>query len=204
MSQLGKSRGLTTLAPMPGRLREAVLAAVIASVLAGCGSDDEEGTIPPESSESMIAQLDAVEQSVASGDCDEATSRAEDLSDLVNDLPADVGIETKEALRGAAANLASLTADPAQCQPSGATGETGVEPTTEETEPTTTTTTETKTTDEETPTTDEGPDDEEQPPEEQQPTQEEPPPTDQGSGSGSGSGQPPSGGLGPGGEGEGR
>ncbi|MGH2954147.1 MAG: hypothetical protein ACRDK9_09025 [Solirubrobacterales bacterium] len=191
---------------MPGRLRETLLAAAIAAALAGCGSD-EDGTIPPADAESLLAQLDAVEESIADGECDEAQIRAQDLTDLVNELPAEVGTETKEALREASDNLVGLAAE--QCEPTGATGEDGVEPTTETEEPTTettTTTTEETTTDEDEP--EEEEEEQEPPEEEQEPPEEEPPPSDDdpggGPGGGGGGGQPPSGGLGPGGGGEGR
>ena len=179
---------------MPGRLRNTLLAPVLAVALAGCGSDD--GTIPPSDSDNLIAQLDSVEQAVAAGDCVTAGERSEDFVDLVDDLPAEVGAETKAALREAGANLALLTSDEEQCQPTGATGETGVEPvepTTEpETEPTTTETA-----------TEEEPEEEE--PEEEEPEEEE---DEEGPGGGGpdggpdGGGQgPPSGGVGGGGNG---
>jgi hypothetical protein len=177
---------------MSGRLRETLLAAVIAIVLTGCGSDDEGGTIPQANADALLAQLSSVEEAVAGGDCDTAQSRAGDFVQVVNELPAAVGVETKDALREAGTNLADLAA--AECQPSDDTTTTTDDTTTtEETEPETTTTT---TTTEET-TTDDTTTDETT-------TEEEPPEDEDSSGQGpGGGGEPPSGGLGPGGGGEG-
>ncbi|MGH2951559.1 MAG: hypothetical protein ACRDKX_05895 [Solirubrobacterales bacterium] len=189
---------------MPGRLRNILLATAVAAILSGCGSDDE-GTIPEDASQNLIAQLDAVQASVAAGDCETAQARAEDLSGLVNELPSEVGLETKEALRGAASNLAELTADPTECT-AGPTGAQTPTTPTETTEPATTetTTTETDTTKEEDEPEEEPTDQpEEQPaPDEEQPQDEAPGPSDEGPGGGQG-GESPSGGLGPGGGGEG-
>jgi hypothetical protein len=150
----------------------------------------------------MLGRLAAVEQAIASGDCDLAEAQATELVTEVNGLPSSVGVETKDALRQAATNVAQLATDPEECEPTGATGESGVQTTEPETtEPETTDETTTEEEPEEEP--DEGT--EEQPqPEEEQPQDESPAPEGgPGGGPGQGDGGPPSGGLGPAGGGDG-
>jgi hypothetical protein len=138
---------ITRLAAMPWGVRKtsaAIGAVVLAVAVAGCGSD-ENGTIPPDASEDLIAQLDEVEQLVEQDNCAVAQSQAQQFRSSIDQLPAEVGTETKDELRQLADNLVSLAGNPDQCATpeEGATGETGVA---EET-PTTTTTTEQTTTD---------------------------------------------------------
>jgi hypothetical protein len=150
-----RRKGVTRLAAMPQVVRKtsaAVGAVAVAIAVAACGSDDEK-TIPPDASEELIAQLQRVESQVTAQRCELAQSEAEGFRSSVDQLPAEVGTETKEELRELADNLISLASNPDQCAPeTGATGETGVEtedtPTTTTTEQTTTDTT----TDEEEPT----------------------------------------------------
>jgi len=108
---------------MPGMTRVAALLAVVASVaaIAGCGSNDVNGTIPQANADQMVSELDAVETSLASGDCAGAQAHAQDFLDHVNLLPETAGTALKAALRGGGENLQSLVA---QCQ-SGVTGPTG-------------------------------------------------------------------------------
>ena len=144
---------------MPGRPQIALLACLCAAVAAGCGSSDE-GTIPSSNSEQMITLLDAVDNDVASGDCELAESHAREFVDAVNLLPAEVDDEVKGGLQEAAARLVDLSADPDQCEATtGDSGVDGVAPTTD----TTTTTSAPPTTDT---TTDTDADDEPPPPEE--------------------------------------
>jgi hypothetical protein len=209
----GKSRGITTLAAMRGPYRSMPLAIALAMALAGCGSDPE-ATIPQTSADTLIGHLDGVEQAVANGDCDLAEAQAAEFVTTVNELPAEVGVETKEALRQAGTNLAELTVEPEQCEPAGTTDQTDTQPPPTETTAPDTTTTTTTTTDTDTDEDDEG-DDEQAPAEEQPPADagtpapssdaETPAPSsDEGPGGGQGGGgEPPSGGLAPGNEGEG-
>jgi hypothetical protein len=112
---------------MPGMQRPAALLALAASVaaIAGCGSNDVKGTIPPSSAAQLNADLDAVESSTASGDCETAQASAQDFVSDVNLLPSTAGSELKDTLRGAGENLRTLVE---QCQ-AGVTGATGEQPT---------------------------------------------------------------------------
>jgi hypothetical protein len=143
---------------MPGMTRVAALLALAASVaaIAGCGSNDINGTIPQANADQMVAELDGVETLLASGDCSGAQARVQDFLDQVDLLPSTAGSELKGALRDSGNNLKSLVA---QCQ-SGVTGPTGEQSTTQHpsTKHTTTDTTTAETsTSEETTTTSEEP-----------------------------------------------
>jgi hypothetical protein len=157
-TRAGGRHGASRLAAMPGRLRNTLLASLLALALAGCGSGDE-GTIPPDKSETLISLTQAVQSDVANGDCDAARQHANELADQVRALPTPVEPDVRDALEKAAANLVEQTQDTDQCKSTtGASGPTGTEPTTEPstTEPTTTeTTTEKETTTEEEPATEE-------------------------------------------------
>ena len=140
---------------MPGtRARIACAAAVAACAvaLAACGGGDE-GTIPRDQGETLLAQLDAIQQSTENLQCDAAQATADEFVATVNALPDEVDKDVRAKLLQAAQNLEELAADPTQCREPD-TGTTDVETTTEETttEPTTSTTstTEETTTDEET------------------------------------------------------
>ena len=174
-------RALSRLAAMAGRPQIALLACLCAAVPAGCGSN-EEGTIPSSNSQQMITLLDAVDEDVASGDCDLAESHAREFVDAVNLLPAEVDDEVKGGLQDAAARLVDLSTDPDQCEATtGDSGVGGVDPTTE----TTTTTTPPPTTETTTDTDDE---------------EDQPPPPDDNSGEGGGGPGSSGGGGGSGGD----
>jgi hypothetical protein len=97
-----------------------------AVVVAGCGSDGD-GSIPPDVSDDLLNRVDAVEQSVAAGDCDLAEQQAEALVNEAGALPAEVEAEVRRALAAGASQLAELTAT--QCeQTTGATGFQETEP----------------------------------------------------------------------------
>ena len=141
---------------MPGMTRVAALLALAASVaaIAGCGSNDINGTIPQANADQMVAELDGVETLLASGDCAGAQARVQDFLDQVDLLPSTAGSELKGALRDSGNNLKSLVA---QCQ-SGVTGPTGATSQHTSTKHTTTDTTTAETsTSEETTTTPEEP-----------------------------------------------
>jgi hypothetical protein len=109
---------------MPAKKRLAVLIAIaaLAAAVAGCGSDEIEGTIPQSNAEELTAELDAIEDASAAGRCDAAKARAQAFLVDVNELPATSGAALKETLRGAAEGLQRLVQEPC---PSGATGASG-------------------------------------------------------------------------------
>jgi hypothetical protein len=128
------------------------LGAVAAVVLVSCGSDDEDGVIPPESASAMLAALDDAE---GAADCDAIEEAASAVANEAAGLP---DSEARTGVIDGAENLAALAREGQGCE-TGATGPEGPQPpeetTTEETttEPTTTeeTTTEPTTTEEEKP-----------------------------------------------------
>jgi hypothetical protein len=132
---------------MPGSALITLLACACAAVLAGCGSGDEQGTIPAGDSEQLLTLLDGIEDNVAGGSCEIARKQAEEFVDEVNLLPAEVDDEVKGGLREAGGRLVELSEDPEQCEETtGETGLGGVEPPPEETTTTTAPPTETTTT----------------------------------------------------------
>jgi hypothetical protein len=148
----GKS--VTRLAAMPfgpRKILAALAAAALALVAGGCGSDDK--SIPPSSSDQLLAQLQGVRDQVESGDCELAKTGAIRFKSSVDSLPSDVQSDTKQDLNKLADNLIELTNDPGQCAQEGASGEAGVattESSTTEESTTSETTTSTTTGEEET------------------------------------------------------
>lgn len=150
-------RAPNRLAPMPGfRAYRALAAAACALFLAACGG--EEGTIPQDPGEKLLAQLQAIDEAVNNGQCEAAVATAVEFAETVNNLPEDVDPEVREGLVDASLNLRTLTDDPEQCrEPDAGTTDASapVPETTSETE-TEPTTTETTTEEEEPPPADDG------------------------------------------------
>jgi hypothetical protein len=116
---------VSRLAAMLGKPRLVLPLAIAACVaaIAGCGSSDIKGTIPPTNAARLNADLTAVETANSTGDCRTAEASAQDFLQHVNELPGDpAGTELKDALRGAANHLKQLVAQPCAA---GATGPTG-------------------------------------------------------------------------------
>jgi hypothetical protein len=171
---------------MRRRAKISLLACLASAALAGCGSGGD-GTIPSADSETMIALLSSIEESVAAGDCELASEQADQFKQTVDLLPASVDDGVKAGLFEAADNLSALTADPSECA-GAATGFSGVvEPSPEQPtrEPPTTSTTTAEPTTTTTTTTTEPAD-----------TQPEPQPPQGPSGGGQAGGGPTSGGIG--------
>jgi hypothetical protein len=183
-------KAANTLATMKGVRPTASLlaAAACAAALAACGGD-EDGSIPTDSGEALISQLDAVQDRISEGDCVGAQSAAAAVVDQVDELPEAVDGELRKTLVDASTNLRSLTEDPAKCTDvdAGATGQSDTVPTEEP--PATTTTTEETTTETTT---------EEPPPEEEENGQTTEPPGG-GAPGGNQGGNDGSGGIGSGG-----
>jgi hypothetical protein len=97
--------------------------------VAGCGSNDLNGTIPQPNADTLRADLAQVQEAAARGDCATARSNAEQFKLDVNVLPATAGTDLKDALRDAGDQLVRLASDPSECTPSEATGETGAQTT---------------------------------------------------------------------------
>ena len=105
-SPVAPRESVTSIAAMPGSLRNAVLGAVAATAIAGCGSDD--GTIPPDNASNLISQLDAIESNFENQECEQALDHAETFKSNVNLLPASVEDEVKEGLQQTADRLVNL------------------------------------------------------------------------------------------------
>ena len=116
--------------------------AVIATGLAACGSDDDEGVIPPESASTMLAAL----QDAEGADCDTIREAASTVANEAAGLP---DSEARTGVIDGAENLAALAGEGQGCE----TGPTGPEGPTEDTTDETTETAPTTTTEETTTTT---------------------------------------------------
>jgi hypothetical protein len=133
-----RPRGLHRLACVLGKRATLGAMSTIACALAmsACGGNDEEGTIPEDQGNQIVALLDQLDQRVDDGNCAGAQATAQEIVNRVEALPQAVDGELRETLVTASDNLVSQTRDPDQCQeaedpleePSGATGEEGVAP----------------------------------------------------------------------------
>jgi hypothetical protein len=177
------------------------LGAVCAIVLAACGSDDEDGTIPPASAQALIQSLQDAQGEQSQGDCQGVADAAGNLLTQIDQLPNSVDPEVRQALVEGSDNLRALGEDETNCGGTGPTGQEGPETTDTTTTtppPTTTETTTDTTTEEETKPEPKPPKPEPQPkPQPQQPGNE----GGGGLGQGESGGTPPSGGTGTGGNG---
>ena len=165
MTGRGANRGLATIAAMRKRLRLIGALALAASSLglAACGGDDgPEPSIPPESADTLLADLDEIQQNIDVDSCFAAATRVDSLVTDIEALPADVDQDLKRNLTASAERLQTLlsegaTEDPACTddtdEPTQTEETTTEEPTTTEETTTEETTTEEPTTTEETTTT---------------------------------------------------
>jgi hypothetical protein len=122
---------------MPIKMRSLNLALILLAgvlVLAGCGGDDDpDPSISRDDAQTLLAQIQEIEDNVEVGSCIVASDRTDQLISDIGELPDSVDEDVRQALDNGANNLRLLLADPDQCQRE----ETTVETTTEE-EPTTT------------------------------------------------------------------
>ena len=122
---------------MPIKIRSAVLALIPVAgvlVLAVCGGDSgPDPSISREDAQTLLAQVQEIEDNVEVGSCIVASDRTDQLISDIGELPDSVDEDVRQALDNGANNLRLLLADPDQCERE----ETTVETTTEE-EPTTT------------------------------------------------------------------
>lgn len=152
-------------------MRRAATTLVLGALLvAGCGSDEEEGEpIPAAQADALVTQLDQTEQLVEDGTCRGARFQVRgdgQLEDKVAALPDDVNADVRQALADGLDRLADLIDDECGQDEEPETDTTETEPAQpEETEPEETEPEETETEPEETET---------EPP----PTETEPPPTE--------------------------
>jgi hypothetical protein len=122
---------------MPIKIRSVVLALIPVAgimVLAGCGGDGgPDPSISREDAQTLVAEIQEIEDNVEVGSCIVASDRTDQLISDIGELPDSVDEDVSQALDNGANNLRLLLADPDQCERE----ETTVETTTEE-EPTTT------------------------------------------------------------------
>jgi hypothetical protein len=158
------------------------------ALLVACGgSGDDQALIPAGGADAMLRELDRVERSVRSGDCESVGGDVSRLQDQVNGLSNRVDAQLRQRLQDGVGNLAAIAPD--EC----VAAQTDTTQTTDTTETVPTQTTETteppvETTPPETTTTTEPPPVETQPP----PVETEPPPTETIPDSGGGATVPPS------------
>ena len=165
------------------------LGAVTAVVLVSCGSDDEDGVIPPESASAMLATLQDAEGAT---DCDAIEEAASAVANEAAGLPES---EARTGVIDGAENLATLARNGEGCE----TGTTSPEGPEDDTTTTTTAPPTDTTTDEETTTT--TTEEEEKPKPKPKPTPE-PEPEPEPPGQGQPPGPPETGGTGSGSIGE--
>ncbi len=123
------AESLTRLAAMPGKKQLALAIALLAALagLSACGSSTPK-TIPPADSQAMLADLEAAQNAVTTGDCTKAQEQVQAFKADVNGLPATTGDDVKSPLQDAAENLEQLTTDQCTQSPvSGATGQEGAQ-----------------------------------------------------------------------------
>ena len=122
---------------MPIKIRSVVLALIPVAgimVLSGCGGDGgPDPSISREDAQTLVAEIQEIEDNVEVGSCIVASDRTDQLISDIGELPDSVDEDVRQALDNGANNLRLLLADPDQCERE----ETTVETTTEE-EPTTT------------------------------------------------------------------
>jgi hypothetical protein len=129
--------------PGLGKIGAACALLACATALSACGSGDD-GTIPADDAQGLLAQLGDVRTAIESGQCASATANAREFVNLVDQLPATTGTDAKNALRTAGQNLETLAQDQCSTGPTGPTGPKTTS-TTSTTTPTSTTTTTTTT-----------------------------------------------------------
>lgn len=117
---------------MPIKIRSVVLALIPVAgimVLAGCGGDGgPDPSISPEDTQTLLAEIQEIEDNVEVGSCIVASDRTDQLISDIGELPDSVDEDVRQALDNGANNLRLLLADPDQCERE----ETTVETTTEE------------------------------------------------------------------------
>lgn len=116
------------------RHRTLVALALAATVfVAGCG--DRKGMIPKADAQTILSQLDQLDQQMSSGDCDNIASTVSDLQEQVSQLPTSVDSRLRARIEEGLANLS--TQAPRDCLDQSLTT---TETTTTQTTATTTTT----------------------------------------------------------------
>lgn len=117
---------------MPIKIRSVVLALIPVAgimVLAGCGGDGgPDPSISQEDAQTLLAEVQEIEDNVEVGSCIVASDRTDQLISDIGELPDSVDEDVRQALDNGANNLRLLLADPDQCERE----ETTVETTTEE------------------------------------------------------------------------
>ena len=134
---------VASIAAMPNKLRPILLALILAAFfagLAGCGGDDGPSpSIPGENARTLLARIAEIRANVDVGSCLVAEDRTDELLADIDDLPASVDDDVRQALENGANNLKLLLTDPSKCEgPTTTTETTTTEPTTTEEETTTT------------------------------------------------------------------
>jgi hypothetical protein len=115
----GSSSRFHTLARVGTSARfGAVAAFACALAIAACGENGsgQEGTIPQNAGDNIVAQLDTLKGQVEAGECDAAQETADLIEEAISNLPNDVDGELRETLQTASGNLQTQARDPEQCE----------------------------------------------------------------------------------------
>jgi hypothetical protein len=129
------------------KLAVALAVATVSAGAAGCGGDSgPEPSIPSDDAQTMIGLLQEVADNVSVGSCIAASQRVDELKSEIDQLPASVNDDVRQALENGTDQLGILVNDPDQCETrTETTTTTETEPTTTAEEPTTTRSTPTQT-----------------------------------------------------------
>jgi hypothetical protein len=112
-----------------------VVLVAAAAIVGACGNDSQGRRLSATRASELRSTLTQVEQSVASGNCNDAAAQAQTLEQEAADLPKGVNSDLRRALRSSAQRLKTLIE-----QDCGATGTTGATAATGPTTPSGTTT----------------------------------------------------------------
>ncbi|HEY7632282.1 MAG TPA: hypothetical protein VH817_16365 [Thermoleophilaceae bacterium] len=96
-----------------------VLVVAVAVAVAGCGS--QKRTIPTKQGQSLLGQLDKIEEQYNNGSCSGATAKVNSLLVQVRNLPSSVDSEVKKNLTAGVLRLRTLVAACKPAQPTNTT-----------------------------------------------------------------------------------
>ena len=110
---------MTRLAAMPNQLRPILLALLLALTAAGvtgCGSSGPDPSIPADQAAILSSKITEIESNVNVGSCLVAADKTDELIADIDNLPSSVNDQVTQALRNGANNLKLLLANPDKCQ----------------------------------------------------------------------------------------
>jgi hypothetical protein len=134
---VGRARTWFVMARLALPILALALGAAVAVGLVSCGRD-EEGLLPGDTADQIVANLDRVQRDAAANDCSSAAAEVADVQAQIDGLPNSVDAQLRARLKEGADKLARVVDAPGACETT--TAETTTEPTTTEESTTETTT----------------------------------------------------------------